>query len=113
MKKPQTKEELKAYTDASKLKKKTQMVNRKYSYLKITEESMLLYTFLRAQAEEICDHLFVLKVGPFSGLYQQYRKMVTEEIFKDNFYIITNEYDEPFPDYERLSSQLPSKIIIT
>ncbi len=112
IKKTQSKEELNIAADATTRKKKQRDISRKYHYLKTVDETMLTYTFLRAQAEYICEELLNLKLGPFNGLYNKQKELIITEQFTKNFYVMENEYGEIVPDYKGLSTHLPSKILI-
>jgi len=112
LRKTQTKEEAEAKRTAADLKKKKRDIENKYRYLRRVDDSMFQYSFLKAQAEEICDILNTLRLGPFKGLYQKYRDMVTDELFMHDYYLKLNKYKEISPDNVRLSELLPIKIII-
>jgi hypothetical protein len=106
------KEEVELKRKANEIRKKKRDINNKFRYLKTVDDSMFQYSFLKAQAEEICDVLDTLKFGPFQGFYQKYKEMVTDEVFMHTYYLKQNKYKEISPDNVRLSELLPIKIIV-
>lgn len=108
----QSTEEIQIKTDAATIKRKRREANKKYNYLKIADDSMFRYNFLRGQAEEICEYRLELKLSPFKGLLKKYTEMITEKKFMEDFYIEVDEYQEPHPDFVRLSEALPIKIVL-
>lgn len=111
-KKTQSIAELQANTDAIRIKKKRKEIEYKFRLLRTVDDSMFQYSFLRAQAEEICDTLSAFSYGPFKGLYHRMKATVFEPSFMHDYYLINNEHGELEPDHERLSKHLPLKIIL-
>lgn len=93
--------------NANKLKRELSQIKKKYEYISKADADVFQYTFLRAQAEEVYKTYKTLNFSPFKSLFTQFKTMVTDEIFMDNFYLMLNEFGELTVDEKRLKKFLP------
>ena len=112
LKRTQAKEDAEVKRKANELKNRRREIEKKFRFLKTVDDSLFQYSYLKAQADEICDILEALRLSPFKGFYQKYKALVTDEVFMNTYYLKMNKYKEISPDNERLSEFLPIKIIL-